>query len=112
MTFKRKRQLGFNLLTLNEGQQAFVEVTDHGHFETKDGESIEYWDLTNLYTGESQRMWVDGGIRGAVSQIGSPKDCVGMKFEIKKNPKVSAMVEIDGKLQATMVNNYSIWELT
>ena len=110
--FARKRRVGFDLLTLDIGETVFAKITKFGTHNSKQHGEIDYFDLINLNTGAEQRMWVDGGLRGALTSLGEPKDVVGMSFEIMRNPKVAAMVEIDGKLQEKDVNSYSVWEIS
>lgn len=111
-TFSRKRRVGFDLLTLGINERVYAKITKFGTHNSKQHGEIDYFDIINLDTGAEQRMWIDGGLRGALTSLGEPKDVVGMSFEILRNPKVTAMVEIDGRKQETDVNSYSVWEIS
>ena len=105
-TFTRRKKVGINLVELTEGESFYCHVTAQDTFTSKNyPDGIEYFDVVNLKTGEEQRMWIDGGLRGALSNMGGVKSAVGQKLEILKGPQKK--IEVGG--EKVNVNTYQIW---
>lgn len=108
-TFKRGKKVGLNILDLVEGKSAFVEVKGTDIFTSKNyPDGIPYFDVINMETGEEQRLWIDGGMRGALSMMGGASGAVGTRLEIKKGPQKPFETEDGEKVK---VNSYEIWTL-
>lgn len=97
-----------SLLDVKVNESVFVEIKAFGKFTKKDGEQIDKFDVVNLETGEDQTMWVDGGLRGALSAIGGPEGAINKKVEIKRGPK-KEFTDDNGEI--LNVNSYDVWEL-
>lgn len=112
--FSRKRRIGMNLLKMEPNQTVFAEIKKFGTYTSeKYPEGIEYFDIVNLKTGEEQRMWVDGGLHGALNEIGGPEKAVGLRLEITRgDQKPLEIINEDGKTEKVKVNTYEVFELT
>lgn len=107
-TFTRKKRVGLNLLEINEGETVFVDVQKYDVFTSKNyPDGIPYFDVVDMKTGEEKRMWIDGGLKGALSQSGGVENAAGLKLEIKKGAQKTITVD-DEKVK---VNTYEVWEL-
>ena len=84
-----------------------MKVNSHGEFETKAGDTIPFLDVTNLRTGEEQRMWIDGGLKGTFSQLGGNAGVVGLALEITRGPQKA----IDMNGEKVKVNTYEVFKL-
>lgn len=110
--FKRKSRVGFNIIGFETvGQVRCVKVLDIGVFEKKDGDTIDYADVIDLMTGEEARMWLDGSLRYNMKAVYDKNESFGFGLEIRFDGKKETETMIGGKLQALMINTYSIWEL-
>lgn len=109
--FKRKARIGLNILDLETGVPVFLEIKSFKMWEKKDGDQIPYWEVNNLTTGEEQMMWLDGGIKGQLSQKGGYSGAVGLSLEITKTGQQEMQQLIEGKLMDVKINTYDIFEL-
>ena len=106
--FKRLKRVGFNVLGFSETKKTlFVRVMEIGVFKKKDGDEIDFADVVNLETGEEQRMWLDGGLRYAFSEL-TQTNQLPFPCEITWKGKSPAQVVIEGKKQETLVNQYEV----
>lgn len=106
--FRRKGRVGLSLLELKKDVAEFIEVTDFGTFTTKDGREIPKFDVTNLKTGETQTLWIDGGMKGLLAQMGGPDKAVGKSFEIKF---IGQTEFEDSEGETKRVNSYDLFEI-
>ena len=108
-TFLRKQRIGLSLLETELKKSVHVEIKGYDLFTTKDGREIPKFDVINLMTGESQTMWVDGGLRGQLSFLGGPEAVVGKCLEIVK----TGQKELEGEKGETYrVNTYDVFEIS
>lgn len=100
-------------MELEEGETCFVEIQKQDTFTSKNyPDGIDYFDVVDLKTGEEKRMWIDGGLRGTLSNIGGITAAVGMKLEIKKgNQKQIEIVNDKGQTEKVKTNTYEIWAI-
>jgi len=112
--FKRKKRMGMSLVNLEVGQSVFAEVTEIGVFTSeKYPDGIDFMKFNNLETGEEQQMWIDGGLKGATSQIGGVEALIGLKVEIKRGPQKEVEIRNEkGQFETVRVNSYDVWELS
>jgi len=110
LQFKRGKKVGLNILELTEGESVFVEIQSQDTFTSKNyPDGIEYFNVVDLKTGEEMRMWIDGGLKGTLSNLGGLKNVVGMKLEIKKGKQKPFLTEEGENVK---VNTYEVWTLT
>lgn len=112
--FKRKARVGFNIIGFETvGQVRYLKFTDMGTFEKRDGDVLNYADVLDLTTGEEARMWLDGALRYQLNQaLEKNGGKFGFALEIRFDGKKETEVKINGKLTPTMINTYSMWELS
>lgn len=106
--FRRRGRVGMSVLEVPEKSTVYVKIVNHGIFDTRDGRKIPYFDVTNLHTGEEQRMWIDGGLKGQLSGLGGVEKAVGMSLEITKTGQTEIEHETQGRVR---VNTYDVFEL-
>lgn len=112
--FKRKARVGFNIIGFESvGQVRYLKFLDMGTFTKKDGDVIDYADVLDLTTGEEARMWLDGALRYQLNQaLEKNGGTFGFALEIRFDGKKETEVTINGKVTPTMINTYSMWELS
>lgn len=111
--YRRVRALGMNIMRFNKdvvGDTKALEIRGFGTFTKKDGDTLEYVEVTDLDTGEEGRMWLDGALRHNLREF---EKTLGLPFktEIQYAGTDTAMVEINGKMTETEINTYKFWEL-
>lgn len=110
--FTRKRRVGMNLVKMETGDTIFAEIKKFGKFTSENfPEGIDYFDIVDMKTGEEKRMWVDGGLWGALNEIGGPEKAVGMKLEVTRKEQKPLEIIKDGKAEKVKVNTYEVFEL-
>lgn len=105
--FTRKARIGYNFLSVRGDEPAFVKITGIQELTNKQGETNLFWDATNLQTGETGMIYLDGGLKGQCAAKGGPKNMVGLCLEIRHKGLVETV--IDG--ETVEVNAYDIYEL-
>lgn len=104
--FKRKRMIGFDVLTLDTNSTYMLQLMELGKFQTKDGDTIDYATVVDLDTGMEKRLWLDGALKFKFESLKIPTF-----IEIEKLDKKEIEKMIDGKLQTVFVNDYKVFEL-
>ncbi len=107
---KRGRRLGDNFLSLTSGETIQVKITgkDFGTFTSKNyPEGLTYVEVLNLETNQDAKLWVSGGLKYTIEK----ENLFGKTVEIVHAGKQTAMVEIDGKMKETEVNQYEVYSL-
>lgn len=100
------------ILELKEGVKIHVRILDFGLFTSRNyPDGIPFFTVMNLIDGELNRMWIDGGLRGALSPAsnGDLTTLKGRAFAITRGPQKS-ITSADGEPQR--VNTYVVAELT
>lgn len=109
--FTRKRRIGINPLTIDEGATRFLEVNSENvetMFSKTQEKDIPLVLATDLKTGEEGHFWLSGQLRHQLSDLAtSRKSLKGLKLEITH--KGQKTVEIDG--EKVKVNQYDLYEL-
>lgn len=106
--FKKEKTLGLAILDLSEGESVAVQITsDVEVFETKQGKKLDYVNVTNLESGESDMtLWLSGQLKHTFQ---SQKDgFIGGKFLVSHLGKQE--VEIDGETR--YVNQYEVMAIS
>lgn len=111
--YRRVRALGMNVLRFDKktpGDTKALEVKAFGLFTKKDGDVLEYVDVTDLDSGEEGRIWLDGSLKHNLNEFSKTLG-LPFKVEIMFAGTDTAMVEINGKMTETEINTYKFWEI-
>ena len=112
--FKRVAQLGLNIIRFKRdkvGESKYLEVTGFGIEDTKRHGALPYADVTDLESGETGKMWLDGALKYNLTKF-SEKLGLPFKVEVQWSGMEEADVEIDGKTTTKEINTYKFWEIS
>lgn len=96
-------------IEMNINDTVFVKIEgDPITFTSRKGDECVYLPVIDLKTGEAARLWYDGGLKGALSQISS-KGLEGRMLQITRGEKTEFTDESGKKWP---VNTYDVRELS
>ncbi len=102
-----RERIGFNFLNIKTGKPVVVKILEFKPYTNKKGETNNFFHAVETATGEEGQIYVDGGLKGQLSQAGGPEKMVGKTLEITHKGYTSAM--INGETQE--VNTYDVFLL-
>lgn len=101
-------RVNVEFLEMDINQTVFVKIEGEPiTFTSRKGDECTYLPVIDLKTGEAARMWYDGGLKGALSQI-SLKGLKGRMLQVTRLEK-GEFVNEEGK--TLQVNRYDVREL-
>jgi len=100
-----RERIGFNFLNIKTGKPVTVKINSFEPYTNKMGKVNNFFHATDTVTGEEGQIYVDGGLKGQLSQAGGPEKMVGKTLEITHKGYVLANVE--GTEQE--VNSYDVF---
>ena len=107
-TRKRKKLLGLNIKTLDQGKSVQCQLQCYGVHTLKnpidDKKEIEYAEFCELDTGETFQMWLNAGLKQSLTLVKADTP-----IELVYMGKTEFTDKQTGKSQ--MVNQYTIYEL-
>lgn len=111
MKFERDSRIGFNFFDNRDEKSHYYKIEKFEVRENKKGEENPFWDATDLVTGESGSIYIDGGLKGQTTKAGGPEALVGKSIELIYKGQVPVTMEINGKLTETEVNSWDLFLL-
>lgn len=106
--FKGEERVGITPISLDINQERFLEVkSEIKTFDSKNHGEIEYIDVTDVESGEDGALWLGGGLKYNVKML-LEKNQAPFAISVKRMPKQSAMVTVDGKTVEKDVNQYKV----
>lgn len=109
--FARDQRIGFNFFDNRDKKSHFYQIDKYEIRENKDGDENPFWDATDLVTGETGSIYIDGGLKGQCAKAGGPEKLVGKSIELVYKGQVETEMMINGKLTKTEVNAWDLFLL-
>lgn len=110
-TFQRDQRIGFNFFDNRDGKSHFYKIDKFEIRANKNDEENPFWDATDLVTGETGSIYIDGGLKGQTAKAGGPQALVGKSIELIYKGMVPVTMTINGKNTETEVNSWDLFLL-
>lgn len=112
MQFERAERIGFNFFDNRDMKSHYYKIDKFEVRANKQGEENPFWDATDIMTGETGSIYIDGGLKGQCAKAGGPEKLVGKSIELKYKGMVPVtMTDEKGKTIETEVNSWDLFLL-